>query len=206
MDLKTREELGGTRGERGRGGGHHRHLRSAPNSPQSPEPRMERARAHREPRLCRANGCVRINGKAGAMGERQRGHLHLQRAVIFLVALTMQPQVSHRLSAISGCPLKPPPTGLYLFMCLVTYLRVFPPTAPKHPEKSRQAPSLPSLCCSLFCSCMALRPPVVSTPCSLLSNATQSCSNPVLDAWNANITAKTFGKHDLALKRGHSFV
>lgn len=63
---------------------------------------MERTRAHRAPRLCQADRCVRISGDAGAMGGRQRGHLHLQRAVIFLVALTTQPQVSRRLSAIFG--------------------------------------------------------------------------------------------------------
>lgn len=74
-------------------------------------------------------------------------------------------------------------------------LGVFPPTAKKHLERSGQAPSLPSLCRPLLCSCMALRPPVVSARCSLLSNAEQNCPNTVLDAWDANITAKTFGKH-----------
>ncbi|XP_029699963.1 protein jagged-1b isoform X2 [Takifugu rubripes] len=53
---------------------------------------MESPRADGAARLCQANGRLRISGNAGAMSARHRGHLHLQRAVIFLVALTIQPQ------------------------------------------------------------------------------------------------------------------
>lgn len=70
---------------------------------------MESARAHGITRLDPRNGSRKITGRQGMRSDRHRGgHLHLQRAVIFLVALAMQPQVSHRFSAISGAvPLNP---------------------------------------------------------------------------------------------------
>uniref|UniRef100_A0A3P8UC67 Notch ligand N-terminal domain-containing protein n=1 Tax=Amphiprion percula TaxID=161767 RepID=A0A3P8UC67_AMPPE len=53
---------------------------------------MESSRAHRITRLEPRNGGVKITGKPDMRAERHRGHLHLQRTVIFLVALTIQPQ------------------------------------------------------------------------------------------------------------------
>lgn len=128
---------------------------------------MESARAHRAAGLPRADGCVRIFAKAGAMGGRRRGHLHLQRAVIFLVALTMQPQVSHRLSAISGSmPFKTTTDRTssviqIAFVCCFLHLNC----AKAPPRRSRRALSPPSPHCPLSCSSMALRPPVVSARC-----------------------------------------
>lgn len=200
--MKPREELGGTRGERGRGGGHHRHLQSAPNGPQSPEPGMESPRADGAARLCQANGRLRVSGNAGAMSARHRGHLHLRRAVIFLVALTIQPQVSHRLSSISG-GMRFKTTTLS-----VMFAYVFSLICAKRPLKKPAATVSPhAAVLSSAHACMALRPPVVSARCSLLSRTTQNCSNPVLDAWNANITAKTtFGTLNYkALKLSHTF-
>ncbi|TMS07363.1 Protein jagged-1, partial [Larimichthys crocea] len=54
---------------------------------------MESTRAHRVPRLDPKNGSGMITGKPNMRSDRHRGHLHLQRTVIFLVALTIQPQV-----------------------------------------------------------------------------------------------------------------
>lgn len=146
--MKPREELGGTRGERGRGGGHHRHLQSAPNGPQSPEPGMESPRADGAARLCQANGRLRISGNAGAMSARHRGHLHLQRAVIFLVALTIQPQVSHRLSSISG-GMRFKTTTLS-----VMFAFVFFPHLCQKSHKEAGGHRLSPRRCPLFCSCM----------------------------------------------------
>ncbi|XP_042269785.1 protein jagged-2 isoform X1 [Thunnus maccoyii] len=53
---------------------------------------MESTRAHRITRLDPTNGSVKITGKPDMRTDRHRGHLHLQRTVIFLVALTIQPQ------------------------------------------------------------------------------------------------------------------
>lgn len=146
--MKPREELGGRLGERGRGGGHHRHLQSAPNGPQSPEPGMESPRADGAARLCQANGGSRISGNKGAMSARHRGHLHLQRAVIFLVALTIQPQVSHRLSSISG-GMRFKTTTLSGMFALVFSPHLCQKT-PKGADGHRVSPRR----CPLVCSCM----------------------------------------------------
>uniref|UniRef100_A0A4W6CPN5 Notch ligand N-terminal domain-containing protein n=1 Tax=Lates calcarifer TaxID=8187 RepID=A0A4W6CPN5_LATCA len=54
---------------------------------------MESARAHGITRLDPRNASRKITGRQGMRSDRHRGgHLHLQRAVIFLVALAMQPQ------------------------------------------------------------------------------------------------------------------
>ncbi|KAF3847663.1 hypothetical protein F7725_020691 [Dissostichus mawsoni] len=93
-------ELQGLRPERGRAGrtvgrregggeGGHHHRQSAQHGSQPPDAGMESTRAHRITRLYPRNG----SGKITEMkSERPRGHLHLQRTVIFLLALTIQPQ------------------------------------------------------------------------------------------------------------------
>ncbi|XP_041653857.1 protein jagged-1b isoform X2 [Cheilinus undulatus] len=53
---------------------------------------MEGARAHGETRLHSREKRVKIPGSPAMMSDPTRGHLHLQRAVIFLLALTIQPQ------------------------------------------------------------------------------------------------------------------
>uniref|UniRef100_A0A3Q1G661 Notch ligand N-terminal domain-containing protein n=1 Tax=Acanthochromis polyacanthus TaxID=80966 RepID=A0A3Q1G661_9TELE len=53
---------------------------------------MESTRARGITWLDPRNGGGKINGKPDMRAERHRGQLHLQRTVIFLVALTIQPQ------------------------------------------------------------------------------------------------------------------
>ncbi|XP_028275020.1 protein jagged-1b [Parambassis ranga] len=53
---------------------------------------MESTRAHRITRPDPSSSGGKINGKPGVRAERHREHLHLQRTVFFLVALTIQPQ------------------------------------------------------------------------------------------------------------------
>uniref|UniRef100_A0A3B4V4H4 Notch ligand N-terminal domain-containing protein n=1 Tax=Seriola dumerili TaxID=41447 RepID=A0A3B4V4H4_SERDU len=53
---------------------------------------MESSRAHMITRLDSRNGSGKISGRPDMRGDRHREHLHLQRAVILLVALTIQPQ------------------------------------------------------------------------------------------------------------------
>lgn len=126
---------------------------------------MESPRADGAARLCQANGGSRISGNEGAMSARHRGHLHLQRAVIFLVALTIQPQVSHRLSSISG-GMRFKTTTLSVMFALVFSL-----VCAKRPLK-KPAGTVSPLAAALSSAhaCMALRPPVVSAHCSLLSH------------------------------------
>lgn len=100
--FRPERRRGRTDGLEGGGGGGHHHRQSAQHSPQSPDAGMESTRAHRITRLDLTNGSVKITGKPDMRADRHRGLLHLQRTVMFLVALTIQPQVSHRLSAISG--------------------------------------------------------------------------------------------------------
>ncbi|XP_060902825.1 protein jagged-1b isoform X1 [Labrus mixtus] len=54
---------------------------------------MESTRAHGETRLYTRNRRGKITGSLAMMSEPPRGHLHLRRAVIFLLAFTIQPQV-----------------------------------------------------------------------------------------------------------------
>lgn len=67
-----------------------------------PNTGMGSAGAHRITRPHYRNRRGNITHKPDMKTGRQRGHLHLPRTLVLLVALTMQPQVSHRLSAISG--------------------------------------------------------------------------------------------------------
>ncbi|XP_026229977.1 protein jagged-1-like [Anabas testudineus] len=54
---------------------------------------MESSRAHRITRLNPVrNGRGKITAKSHMKAERHRGHLHLQRTLIVLIALTLQPQ------------------------------------------------------------------------------------------------------------------
>lgn len=95
---------------------------SAQRLPRSLDAGMDCARGHRVTGLDLTNGSARITGKPAMRGERHRGRLHLRRAVIFLLALTIQPQVSHRLSAISGSmPLKPLKPDLNCALASISY-------------------------------------------------------------------------------------
>lgn len=82
-------------------GGHRRH-QSAQHGPQSLDAGMESSRAHGITRKNLRSKGEKISRKPDMTAGRHRGHFHLQRTLIFLVALTVQAQVSHRLSAISG--------------------------------------------------------------------------------------------------------
>ncbi|XP_029302965.1 protein jagged-1 isoform X2 [Cottoperca gobio] len=53
---------------------------------------MGSTRAHRITQLDPKNGSGKITGKPDMRSDQLRGHLHLQRTVIFLIALTIQPQ------------------------------------------------------------------------------------------------------------------
>lgn len=164
---------------------------SAQRRPRSLGAGMDCARGHRVTGLDLTNGSVRITGKPAMRGERHRGRLHLRQAVIFLVALTIQPQVSHRLSAISGSmPLKPLKPNLNCALASISYASCVKNTVDNGAHT--RCPSclfvLPALC-----SCMALCPPVVPARCSPLSHATENYCNPVLDAYSA-IRPKYFGE------------
>lgn len=107
---------------------------------------MESTGAHRITRPDPSSSGGKINGKPGVRAaERHREHLHLQRTVFFLVALTIQPQVSQRLSAIFGA-LTPPPTELNSQLWFSLYFKI---TAARKRSvmKSTRTPSLSPLCC-----------------------------------------------------------
>lgn len=120
------------------GGGHHR--QSAQHGAQPPDAGMESTRAHRITRLDPRNGRVKITGKAGMRAGGHRGHLHLHllRTVVLLVALTIQPQVSHRLSAISGALNTPEQTFSCVFVCISSH---------KHSTVESTYCPFPPLCC-----------------------------------------------------------
>lgn len=92
-------------------GGHHRH-QSAQHGPQSLDAGMESSRVHGITRKNLRSRGEKLNGNPDMRAGRHQGHFHLPRTVIFFVALTVQTQVSHRLSAISGCMHLNAPRGL----------------------------------------------------------------------------------------------
>lgn len=112
---------------------------------------MESTKAHKITLMDPGNGGERI----------RRTHLHLQRTVVLLAVLTVQPQVSKRLRSISGGMPLNPQTEMLSSLKYTATIKVHAPGA------------FPALCCPLSAP-MAMRPPVVSARCSLLSKAAEA--------------------------------
>lgn len=145
---------------------------------------MESSRVHGITRKNLRSRGEKLNGKPDMRAGRHQGHFHLPRTVIFFVALTVQTQVSHRLSAISGCMHLNAPRWL-----ATVVLSVFFKWKLREKYSGIKSTHSVPLCCPL--SAPAWRcAHLLFQPAGVLSHATENDCNPIVEALDANIRTK----------------